>query len=136
TGTPARRRSSARIPRASKQATHGSNRWRSSHLATSGSCRSDPPRSSVRAIRTTGVGATAPEVETSRCDGARVDMLSMPQLEDQQLPQIPGSIPLAREVFLEHAVHDALVEVPALSRQPRTQHIAERFAQRSPEPVA
>src|SRR3712207_4692557 len=67
--------------------------------------------------------------------GRRVDELAMPELEDEQRPDALGVVRGPACVVIEHALHEARVEVAAASRPVFEQHVAGELAQVLTEPV-
>src|SRR5688572_30448394 len=50
-----------------------------------------------------------------RRDGRRIDVLTMPLFEHQQLPETQGVVALATEMLRQNAVDEAVVEVAPLT---------------------
>src|SRR6185503_19532478 len=68
------------------------------------------------------------------CD--RVEILPMPELEDDQAPEPQRVIAAARQVFANEAIDEPAIEISAFLRGARQQHIREEFAEVSSEPAA
>jgi len=58
----------------------------------------------------------------------------MPQLEHQELPQAQRVVPPARQVFVDQAVHEAWLEIPALAGSRGGEDVGEDVGQAAAEP--
>ena len=63
-------------------------------------------------------------------------ILPVPELEDEQLPEPQRVVALAGQVFVDEAVDERRLEVAALARRRRPQHVGEEVAQAAAEPDA
>src|SRR3954453_21710865 len=68
--------------------------------------------------------------------GRGVDVLTLPQLEHQQLPEPEGVIPSAGEVLVYQPANEGGLEIAALARSRGLEHVRKDVSQAAPEPDA
>src|SRR6476660_3491959 len=67
---------------------------------------------------------------------AFVNILAVPQLEDQQLPEAQRMISTAAQMFMDESVDESGLEVAALAGTRRSQDIGEHIGQSTAKPDA
>src|SRR3954469_8977315 len=74
--------------------------------------------------------------DVCRRQRARIDILAMPQLEHEQLPQPQCVVPPACQMFMDEPVDETRLEVAPLARPRRAQNIGKHVGQSTTEPDA